>query len=229
MEQRYRSQIIKKFTKVSRLNAAWRETKVQLAISDNIKGRLFKPFQIATHVKWPHENAHNIRVVYILWFNAEIFDKRYTQLSDTKVGQLSARIKANAGQISKKLQGKNIFLLWFPISSAEIQDERTERKRLRVGTSVIAYACLVSDTFSLQQDIQCRAPYVSRSAVKIFPKLWKQNGHSWNIKGHLSARMPLKFPNFGKSWEHKGHGTVFNSDYVFSWIDADNRYSFLAN
>ena len=53
--------------------------------------------------------------------------------------------------------------------------------------------------------IQSCVPYVSGSALEIFPKLWKHTGHSGNIKGHLSARMPLMLPNFETSWEHKGH------------------------
>ena len=53
--------------------------------------------------------------------------------------------------------------------------------------------------------IQCRAPYASRSALEIFPKSWKHKGHFGNIKGHLSARMPLMFPNFQKSLKHKRH------------------------
>ena len=45
---------------------------------------------------------------------------------------------------------------------------------------------------------QCRASYVSRSALEIFQKLWKHKGHSGNIKGYLSARVPLTFSNFEK-------------------------------
>ena len=62
--------------------------------------------------------------------------------------------------------------------------------------------------FRLPIVVQCHAPYVSRCALENFQNSWKHKWHSGNIKGNLSARMPLMSPNLKKSWKHKGHGAM---------------------
>ena len=47
--------------------------------------------------------------------------------------------------------------------------------------------------------VQSCDSYVSRSAREHSKKSWKYKGNPGNIKGHVSARMPLMFPNFKKS------------------------------
>ena len=49
------------------------------------------------------------------------------------------------------------------------------------------------------KQIQCRAPYVSRSALEIFPKSSKHKGHSGTIKGNKNTPGKSR-PNF--VWTH---------------------------
>ena len=73
-------------------------------------------------------------------------------------------------------------------------------------------------------------PFISRSALEIYAKFSKHKGHSRNTKGHISAKTPLMFPNFEKSWNpkghsgnikvwnRKGHGTVLNLGNIEKWV-----------